>query len=78
MGRKRLSRPGTVEMGSSFLDSWHDWRLEAKVLSSVVNRSSRRQHKARRLVVVGELAGQYEDSFEDVKTVRKLVTVAGF
>ncbi|KAJ9698003.1 hypothetical protein PVL29_007216 [Vitis rotundifolia] len=68
VGKKRLSRPGTVEMGSSFVDSWHEWRLEAKVLSSIVNKSSRRQHKARRLVVVSEVAGQYEDSFEDVKT----------
>ncbi|CBI16369.3 unnamed protein product, partial [Vitis vinifera] len=55
-------------MGSSFVDSWHEWRLEAKVLSSIVNKSSRRQHKARRLLVVSEVAGQYEDSFEDVKT----------
>lgn len=72
VGKKRLSRQGTVEMGSSFVDSWHEWRLEAKVLSSIVNKSSRRQHKARRLLVVSEVAGQYEDSFEDVKTVRKL------
>lgn len=76
--RKRLSRRGTMEMGSSFVDSWNGWRLEAKLLSSIVNRSSRRRHKARRLLVVSELAGQYEDSFEDVKTVRKWVRIVGF
>ncbi|GAB2210959.1 hypothetical protein Droror1_Dr00016249 [Drosera rotundifolia] len=36
----------------------------------VMGRScSRRRKKGRGLVVVSELAGQYEDSFEDVKTV---------
>lgn len=35
---------------------------------------SRKQQKGRRsLVIVNELAGQYEDSFEDVKTVRNLI-----
>ncbi|KAF8009211.1 hypothetical protein BT93_J0257 [Corymbia citriodora subsp. variegata] len=69
MARKQFSRVSSL--GSSFLDSWHDRRAEAKALStSALRRSSRkRQHKERgRLVVVGELGGQYEDTFEDVKT----------
>ncbi|GAB2231556.1 hypothetical protein Droror1_Dr00010564 [Drosera rotundifolia] len=45
----------------------------------VVGRScSRRPKKGRRLVVVSELAGQYEDSFKDVKTVAEFVQFAEF
>ncbi|KAK9273715.1 hypothetical protein L1049_018525 [Liquidambar formosana] len=65
---KHLPRQGTLELSSSFVDSWHEWRVSAKALSGNVNRFSRKQRKARRLVIVGEVAGQYEDSFEDVKT----------
>ncbi|CAK7331036.1 unnamed protein product [Dovyalis caffra] len=66
--RKQLTRPGSLELGSSFVDSWHDWRLSSKAISGIVCRRSRKQRKDRGLVVVNELAGQYEDSFEDVKT----------
>ncbi|XP_015571136.2 chaperonin-like RbcX protein 2, chloroplastic [Ricinus communis] len=68
MKRKHQARPGSLELGSSFVDSWHDWRLSSKALSGIVNKSSRKQRRDRRLVIVNELAGQYEDSFEDVKT----------
>ncbi|KAF5725479.1 hypothetical protein HS088_TW23G00201 [Tripterygium wilfordii] len=64
--RKNLTRPGSLELGSSFLDSWHGWRLSRKVVQA--NWSQRRRRRDRRLVVVNELAGQYEDSFEDVKS----------
>lgn len=67
MKRKQLTRPGSLELGSSFVDSWHDWRLSSKAISGTVSKSSRKQRKDRRLVVVNELGGQYEDSFEDVK-----------
>ncbi|KAF2312053.1 hypothetical protein P3X46_030387 [Hevea brasiliensis] len=67
--RKKLWRPGSLELGSSFVESWHDWRLSSKAISGIVSdKSSRKQRKDRRLVVVYELGGQYEDSFEDVKT----------
>lgn len=55
-------------LSSSFLNSCQeDWRLSAKALSSTANRSLRKQSKLRSLAIVNELAGQYEDSFEDVK-----------
>lgn len=58
-------------LSSSFLNSCQeDWRLSAKALSSTANRSLRKQSKLRSLAIVNELAGQYEDSFEDVKAVR--------
>lgn len=47
-----------VELSSCF--SRHDWRVSSRV-------SSRKQRRDRRLVVVSELGGQYEDTFEDVK-----------
>ncbi|KAK9221038.1 hypothetical protein WN944_009462 [Citrus x changshan-huyou] len=60
----------SLELGSSFVDSWDDWRLSSKVISNMVNRSSmkQKQRRDRRLVIVNEVGGQYEDSFEDVKT----------
>ncbi|GAV59751.1 RcbX domain-containing protein [Cephalotus follicularis] len=66
MKRKHMARPGSLELGSPFTDSWRDWRVSTKSISS--NRSSRKQRKDRRFVVVNELGGQYEDNFEDVKT----------
>lgn len=71
MARKPFCRVSSL--GTSFLDSWHDWRVEAKALSTSAPRrgSRKRPHKeGGGLVVVSELGGQYEDSFEDVKTVR--------
>ncbi|XWS52529.1 hypothetical protein CRYUN_Cryun11dG0078500 [Craigia yunnanensis] len=69
MKRKHVAaRPGSLELCSSFVDSWLDWRLSSKMIPGIVNRSSRKQRKDRRLAIVNELAGQYEDSFEDVKT----------
>ncbi|XWS73550.1 hypothetical protein CRYUN_Cryun02cG0139200 [Craigia yunnanensis] len=69
MKRKHAAaRPGSLELGSSIVDSWHDWRLSSKMIPGIVNKSSRKQRKDRRLVVVNNLGGQYEDSFEDVKT----------
>ncbi|OAY30090.1 chaperonin-like RbcX protein 2, chloroplastic isoform X2 [Manihot esculenta] len=69
MKRRQLNRPGALELGSSFVGSWHDWRLSSKAISGIVsNKSSRKLRKDRRFVVVYELGGQYEDTFEDVKT----------
>ncbi|KAL0460969.1 UNVERIFIED_CONTAM: Chaperonin-like RbcX protein 2, chloroplastic [Sesamum latifolium] len=58
--RKRVPRLGSLELRSSFLDY-----SSVRALSGAKN--SRKQRKTRSLVVVGELLGQYEDSFEDVK-----------
>ncbi|KAJ7959749.1 Chaperonin-like RbcX [Quillaja saponaria] len=60
MRRKQLGRLGSMELSSSFIDSGRVWRFS-------VNRIPRKQRKDRRLVIVNEIAGQYEDSFEDVK-----------
>ncbi|XP_075633226.1 chaperonin-like RbcX protein 2, chloroplastic [Castanea sativa] len=68
MSRKRLGKLGSVELRSSFIDSGRDLRLSRKALSGIVNRNSRKQRKDRRFVIVNELGGQYEDTFEDVKT----------
>ena len=73
MKRKQLRKPGSLELGSSFVDSWHDWRLSSKAISGIVNKSSRKQRKNGRFVIVSELGGQYEESFEDVKRVKSLV-----
>lgn len=68
MSRKRLGKVGSVELRSSFIDSGRELRLSRKAVSGIVNRSSRKQRKDRRFVIVNELGGQYEDTFEDVKT----------
>ncbi|XP_008227309.1 PREDICTED: uncharacterized protein LOC103326837 [Prunus mume] len=65
--KKRLVKPGSLELSSSFIDSGRDKRLSMKALPGIVNRSMRKR-KNRSSVIVNELAGQYEDSFEDVKT----------
>ncbi|XP_059429993.1 chaperonin-like RbcX protein 2, chloroplastic [Corylus avellana] len=68
MARKHFRKPGSVELSSSFINSGRELRLSRKALSSIVHRSSRKQRKDRRFVIVSELAGQYDESFEDVKT----------
>lgn len=74
MAKKRLVKPGSLELSSSFIDSGLDKRLSMKALPGIVNRSMRKR-KNRSFVIVNELGGQYEDTFEDVKTVRYLSPV---
>lgn len=50
-----------ISLSSSFVDSGHEFRLLVKA------KCLRKVRKNRKLVVVDELAGQYEESFEDVK-----------
>ncbi|TQD68940.1 hypothetical protein C1H46_045526 [Malus baccata] len=71
MAKKHVVKPGSLELGSSFIDFGHDRRFSMKALPVTGNRSTRKR-KNRGFVIVNELAGQYEDSFEDVKTVRNL------
>ncbi|PKI60201.1 chaperonin-like RbcX protein 2, chloroplastic [Punica granatum] len=68
--KKLPRRPGSLELGSSFIGSrWHDWRLEAWAISGGASRRQKRLSKGLgSLVLKNELGGQYEDSFEDVKT----------
>ncbi|KAL0437219.1 UNVERIFIED_CONTAM: Chaperonin-like RbcX protein 2, chloroplastic [Sesamum radiatum] len=58
--RKRVPRLGSLELRSSFFDY-----SSVRALSG--SKNLRKQRKNRSLVVVSELLGQYEDSFEDVK-----------
>ncbi|KAI3461101.1 hypothetical protein Pfo_017764 [Paulownia fortunei] len=60
IGRKNVNRLGSLELSSSFLDY-----SSRKALSR--SKNLRKQRKNRSPVIVGELAGQYEDNFEDVK-----------
>ncbi|KAE8735518.1 hypothetical protein F3Y22_tig00000340pilonHSYRG00546 [Hibiscus syriacus] len=64
IGLKRKARPGSVELGSSFVGSWPDWRLSSKM---IFNKGWRKQRKDRGLVVVDNLGGQYEETFGDVQ-----------
>ncbi|KAJ0021516.1 hypothetical protein Pint_31072 [Pistacia integerrima] len=63
--RKQVKRG--VELGSSFVDSWQDWRVSSKMIWNNCSRKMKHQRRHGRFVIVNELAGQYEDSFEDVK-----------
>lgn len=67
MAKKRLVKPGSLELSSSFIDSGHDMRLSMKALPGIIVNKSMRKRKNRGFVIVNELGGQYEDSFEDVK-----------
>ncbi|WVY92599.1 hypothetical protein V8G54_031687 [Vigna mungo] len=62
-GRKHLTKHGggTVKLSSSFINPGREWRL-------FVSRSCKRQRKDRRVAIVNELGGQYEEGFDDVKT----------
>ncbi|CAM8955696.1 unnamed protein product [Rhodiola kirilowii] len=58
----------SVELSSSFVESWEDWRKSGSVMAISGGVSlTRRKRGKRSSVIVSELAGQYEDSFEDVK-----------
>ncbi|XP_062084079.1 chaperonin-like RbcX protein 2, chloroplastic [Humulus lupulus] len=76
LGRKHTIKAAagsssSLELNSSFIDSGHDRRRLSvmKSVPGIVSRSYRNQRKSnrRRKVVVNELGGQYEDTFEDVK-----------
>ncbi|KAL5982019.1 hypothetical protein ACLOJK_016087 [Asimina triloba] len=57
-----------LELSSSFVNGWDDWRLSTKVLSGGVacGGRSRRQRRRGGRGIVNELGGQYEDTFDDV------------
>lgn len=61
--QSRSRQIGSLELSSSFVDSGKEF------LGIVNERSSRKLRKVRSPVIVSELGGQYEDGFEDVKTV---------
>ncbi|KAI5673628.1 hypothetical protein M9H77_13992 [Catharanthus roseus] len=59
INKRNVPRLGSLELRSPFLDS-------VKALSC--NRNFKRQRKNRRFMIVNEIAGNYEDNFEDVKS----------
>ncbi|KAL0410698.1 UNVERIFIED_CONTAM: Chaperonin-like RbcX protein 2, chloroplastic [Sesamum latifolium] len=67
--RRQLTKLRMTDLSSSFLDTWHDWRLSSRMLSSCImsDSSRKRQKQPQGLIVVDELGGQYEDTFNDVK-----------
>ncbi|KAF4362045.1 hypothetical protein F8388_023897 [Cannabis sativa] len=78
LGRKHTVKAAagsssSLDLSSSFIDSGHERRRLSAMKSIpagiVISRSYRNQKKSnrRRKVVVSELGGQYEDTFEDVK-----------
>ncbi|KAH0726109.1 uncharacterized protein [Solanum tuberosum] len=60
-GRKQLN------LSSSFLEAWCEWRLSAKMVSLALNGGSRKRQKIRKFTVVGGLEVEDDDSGEDVK-----------
>lgn len=60
-GRKQLN------LSSSFLEAWCEWRLSAKMISLALNGGSRKRQKIRKFTVVGGLEVEDDDSGEDVK-----------
>lgn len=62
--RREASVPGPLS--SSLTDAWQDWRLSARVFARVAYASARRHRDYQPLVVVDEIAGQYEENFDDV------------
>ncbi|XP_022944576.1 chaperonin-like RbcX protein 2, chloroplastic [Cucurbita moschata] len=61
--KSHLAVSRLVDLRSSFVNSGSEWQLSA----SGGHRRRRNQRRNRRLVVVNEFAGQYEESFDDVK-----------
>ncbi|KAI3823235.1 hypothetical protein L1987_04668 [Smallanthus sonchifolius] len=57
VGKKQLFLPGSLELRSSFVHSNYFARTP----------SPKKQRKAKGLVVVNELGGQYDDTFRDVQ-----------
>jgi len=65
VGKKHLEKRGgrTMGLSSSFTDPGREWRVK-------FSKSCKKQRSEdRRFTIVSELGGQYEDTFEDVKTV---------
>lgn len=64
--KQQIAKPGSLELTSSFTNSWQGWKISTNNFrSSSISR--KQQRKNNKFVVVNELGGQYDDSFEDVK-----------
>ena len=67
--KKILGSTRKLELGSSFTGSGIVFRLSSKRVPRIANRRS----KKKLLIVSEDVAGNYDDTFGDVKTVRKIV-----
>ncbi|CAF2136751.1 unnamed protein product, partial [Brassica napus] len=67
--KKILGSARKLELGSSFAGSSIVFRLSSKRVPRIANRRSKRKL----LIVSEDVAGNYDDTFGDVKTVRKIV-----
>eukprot|EP01018_Ginkgo_biloba_P032716 Gb_02160 [translate_table: standard] len=66
VGRGR-HRGTSVPLSSSLTDAWQDCRLTARVFTRIVQNCSPRHQERHSPVVVDEIAGQYEENFDDVE-----------
>ncbi|KAK3008232.1 hypothetical protein RJ639_014838 [Escallonia herrerae] len=66
VGRSRRPLKKQLNLSSSFLDAWYQWRLSATPDPRLKAACSRKRFR-KLSVVVGELGGQYEEIFNDVK-----------
>lgn len=67
MGRKHRPRPGSLDLSSSFLDF--------SSVKAITRTKNLKKHRKMRRVIVDELAGQYEDNFGDVTSVRNFTII---
>ncbi|KAI9117825.1 hypothetical protein K1719_011240 [Acacia pycnantha] len=58
--KKQSVKRGAMQLSSSFIGAGREWRL-------CVNRNPRKLRSNRRVKIVNELGGQYEETFGDVK-----------
>ncbi|CAJ1971554.1 unnamed protein product [Sphenostylis stenocarpa] len=62
--RKHLLRRGTMKLSSSF--------FESHSVNTSLKKQGRHKKRTKRLTIVNELGGQYEETFHDVKKVLKI------
>lgn len=65
--RRQIKTPGSLELSSSFLDRRGLSKGQRGIFRSL---KKQQRPKKRSFTVVSELGGQYEETFEDVKSVR--------
>lgn len=66
---------GGLELSSAFFNSWQDWRRSKRFTINGGGRSLAKKKRKGASVIVSEVAGQYEDSFEDVKSVNPCIII---
>ena len=72
----------SMNWSNSFLVSWYDSRLSARMLCSsstaaafdCTGKKQKQRYNKKLNIVTNELGGQYEETFNDVKLVRKFAT----